>query len=276
MFEGEILPELREPEVSAHVMCKNLLEAGQTSFSNSFFIISSIFFVRDIHYMHYCSFLQSFNEHMHSIMFLAFFWPFLISNSSGFDFDELLEMAKERGLSEMELNLRTVLQQQMAGKSRVVVASVVQTTKLVVGFFLQNGHKSLEEILEEFKSPTQPKPVLTDRNLAKNFTFQEVREFERLRVFIFQKVLSNNNLDTSLRTQSCIDVLMEGNLKVCDLYSIHNDASSILHIFQQVLTNKLEKIYRRSGPKQLSFEKFIEFVYEYIHSYLNNPWIISF
>ena len=58
-------------------------------------------------------------------------------------------MAKDRGLSEMELNLRTTLLQQIAGQSRSVVDTAIQTTKFTVGFFLQHGHKSLEDIFDE-------------------------------------------------------------------------------------------------------------------------------
>ena len=188
-------------------------------------------------------------------------------------------MAKGRGLSEMELNLRTILLQKMAGKSRDVVSSVVQTTKLVVGFFLQNGHKSLEEIIEEIE-PT-PVPTMSPRSRRKRaspntFAPHEKKDYEQLRMFIFKKVLANDQLDPSLRTQSCIDVLMEVNLKMADLYNsycgISNDANRSL-VFTEILTKKVEGMYKRAGPRGLPLKTFILFVIEFLQAIGENAAI---
>ena len=61
-------------------------------------------------------------------------------------------MAKSRGLSSTELQLRTVLLQRMAGQPRNIIDTAIQTTKLVTAFLLHEGHKSLEELLDEVRT----------------------------------------------------------------------------------------------------------------------------
>ena len=74
-------------------------------------------------------------------------------------------MAKARGLSGTELHLRTVLLRRMAGQDRNVIDTAVQTTKFVIGFLVQNGHKGLDEMLddvrtsEELKREYEPPPA---------------------------------------------------------------------------------------------------------------------
>jgi len=71
---------------------------------------------------------------------------------AGFAFEEILELAKTRGLSATELELRSVLLRRMAGQSRTIIDTAIQSTKLIIAFLVQNGHKSLGELLEEVRT----------------------------------------------------------------------------------------------------------------------------
>jgi hypothetical protein len=84
-------------------------------------------------------------------------------------------MAKANGLSATELQLRTVLLQRMAGQPRNVIDTAIQTTKLVTAFLVGQGHKTLEEMLEEVRtSPelrkeyeeSRPSPPVSDTNMS--------------------------------------------------------------------------------------------------------------
>jgi len=183
---------------------------------------------------------------------------------AGFDFDELLEMANSRGLSNMELNLRTILMQKMAGQSRSVVSSAIQTTKLVVGFFLQNGHKTLEQLLDEAElipSTTKySKPTSNPECSGK-----ELEEYESLRKFIFGKVFTSNALaEKSIRTQSCIDVLLEEDMTLERLRSLYDSLRKDEVKLHSELKKRIEKTYHRIGPPGLNFTNFVGFMAEFL------------
>ena len=55
--------------------------------------------------------------------------------TSGFQCDQLLAMYKTRGLSVLELQVRTAFLGQMAGQSRQVVDNMVRATRMVVEYF---------------------------------------------------------------------------------------------------------------------------------------------
>ena len=55
--------------------------------------------------------------------------------TSGFQFDQLLAMYQTRGLSVLELQVRTAFLGQMAGQSRQVVDNMVRATRMVVEYF---------------------------------------------------------------------------------------------------------------------------------------------
>ena len=63
-----------------------------------------------------------------------------------------MDFAKSHGLSSTELQLRTVLLQRMAGQPRDIIDTAIQTTKLVTAFLLHEGHKSLEDLLDEVRT----------------------------------------------------------------------------------------------------------------------------
>ena len=52
-------------------------------------------------------------------------------------------------MADLELTLRTVFLEKMAGQSRAVVDQTIRTTRLVVAYFTSNGHRELEDLLEE-------------------------------------------------------------------------------------------------------------------------------
>ena len=181
----------------------------------------------------------------------------------GFDFDELLDLGKERGLSNMELKLRTTLMPKIAGQSRTVVSSVVQTTKLALSFFIQNGHKSLEELHAEVKPfPTRSlRPQKSGEELSK----KELAEYERLRSFIFSKVFHDNGLaDKSIRTQSCIDALIAADLSVAKLRSNYNRHGGSGRTFYVEMCSAMEKIYDRVGPQKFNFKNFVSAIVEFL------------
>ena len=63
--------------------------------------------------------------------------------TSGFQVDQLLAMYKTRGLSVLELQVRTAFLGQMAGQSRRVVDNMVTATRMVVEYFrYENVHRT--------------------------------------------------------------------------------------------------------------------------------------
>lgn len=175
-------------------------------------------------------------------------------------------MAKERGLSEMELNLRTVLLQRMAGQSRSMINNAVQTTRLVVGFFLQNGHKTLDEILGE-SSPemlAELSPAADTPQLA-GLESREQADYEQLRRFITEKVLSSPSLASrGIRTQACIEVLVEGGLTVQQLRQLYQKHGRDEVRFYTDMRNQLEANYKKLGPPDMWFANFVGFVAEFL------------
>ena len=174
-------------------------------------------------------------------------------------------MSKARGLSEMELNLRTVLLQQIAGQSRSVVNNAIQTTKLVVSFFLQHGHKTFEEILDDMQAQlpaVEPEPSSASQRSAEK---ADNREYEKLRQFIFNKVLTTNAGDhKSIRTQSCIDVLVQAGLSIDELQKIYLQVNRDEVKYYTEMRNRLEDSYRNYGPSEMWFANFIGYIAEYL------------
>ena len=94
----------------------------------------------------------------------------------GFQFDGLLEIAKQRGIGNLELQVRTAFLGQMAGEifdynyyslqlssvfpgqTRKVVDQSILATRLVVGYFREQAHKPLEQIIRKRPQPPQHRP----------------------------------------------------------------------------------------------------------------------
>ena len=69
---------------------------------------------------------------------------------------------------------------------------------------------------------------------------------------------------------------MEVNLKMADLYNsycgISNDANRSL-VFTEILTKKVEGMYKRAGPRGLPLKTFILFVIEFLQAIGENAAI---
>ena len=68
---------------------------------------------------------------------------------SSFDFDQLMNIYTTKGLEELELKLRTVFLEKMSGQPRAIVDQTIRTTRLVIKFFRENGHKTMKDIMKQ-------------------------------------------------------------------------------------------------------------------------------
>jgi hypothetical protein len=211
----------------------------------------------------------------------------------GFEFDELLEMAQRRGLEELELHLRTVLLQRMAGQSRHVVNTTIQTTRLLIGYFRANQGKTAQQILAEamdlvpLMGPAERNEDLAggggDDGVGRHRrsggdeptdggrkgkgaavgVATHLAEYEDLRRFIFSRFMATSLFSGSqFRTLSISEALHRAQLGMADLRALYQQARD-RHVFRRLLKDRMGTQYMGYGPRELSFGDFAGFVADF-------------
>ena len=174
-------------------------------------------------------------------------------------------MAKERGLSEMELNLRTILLQKIAGQSRSVVNNAIQTTKLAVGFFLQHGHKTLDQIQDEAEETEHVAP--TNHNTRPTINPKDKEDYHILKRYIMGKIAMSQSIHDDLienQAQALIEVLICATLTVDEMHGTYLALGKNEVEFYSEMRKQLERIYKQRGPPEMWFANFIGFVSEFL------------
>jgi len=184
---------------------------------------------------------------------------------AGFDFEELMKMGKVRGLEEMELNMRTILLKTIAGQSKAIIDNAIHTTKLVVKFFLQNGHKSFEELL--FESRVYAFDVLAEAENADCNKPSVSVAYDQLEAYLCDKIASCVLPSTAHRKlprgENCIRALKAAGLTVDALHSLYNLHAQHEAGFHSELSSKLYSLYEVYEPN-LRFKIFVQYLTDFL------------
>ena len=206
-------------------------------------------------------------------------------------------MAQQRGLGELELHLRTVLLQRMAGQSREIVDRTIQTTRLVVGYFRLNARKSREELIAEAVALAPRMREKKDgegegesrgrgreesrrsgggrgseggvgsksKATSATPTPADLAEYEELRRFIFSRFLATSMAKTrsTCRTQLFSEALWRAKLGMEELLALYTRNRTT---FVRVLRQRMIDAYHSVGPREVSFDEFATFVAAFIES----------
>ena len=164
----------------------------------------------------------------------------------------------------MELNLRTTLLQQIAGQSRRVVDTAIQTTKFTVGFFLQHGHKSLEDIFDETEEEQVP---ISGSDPSSKDSIRDVEDYHILKKYICGKIAMTQPIHEDLidsQAQALIEVLKMASLTVQEMHGIFLSMGKNEVKFYAEMRRRLEQSYKERGPPQMWFANFVGFVSEFL------------
>ncbi len=193
------------------------------------------------------------------------------------DLPRLQRVFRERGLDGLELALRTNFLRRMAGQPRPVVDQTITATRLVVSFFRQNGHKSLEEMGREIREEKRRERRREERERMR-------ASFDPLHSYLGKRFSENPLRDLVLPGKSTaevgdfvdrlVSVLVEANLDLDNLASVYerhrknsldqNDLRLGLHL-------SIYKQYEQLGPREFTVNQFIDALMDFCGSHVNVP-----
>jgi hypothetical protein len=178
----------------------------------------------------------------------------------------------------------------MAGQSRLVVNRTIQATRLVVGYFRRNAHKSREDILNEARA-LAPLTVIEDDKAGereagrrakegqdgerrkrdeKSAAAEDLGAYEPLRRFIFSRLLASTGPNVasrgSCRTQKFSVVLLKSGVSLADLRAVYERSNNDLPEFVRQLRHLTGPAYSLEGPREIIFSEFAGYVAEYFQA----------
>ncbi len=209
--------------------------------------------------------------------------------SANLDFEQLLKVYRDQGLTGVELKLRSAFLCKMSGQSRAIVDQTVRTTRLIVSFFRQHGDKSFETMMLEAKEEAE-KELATARDQknqgAEMAMMQpsdpDLRQSEYVKMFESFKPVSNHltrrlsrrsNImqgksaeDLKVVVDMLINSLIMAKIDHDRLVSMYlKDRQSFQHRgnFYRDLTCALAGPYRQHGPVELKVNQFVDLIVDY-------------
>jgi len=195
--------------------------------------------------------------------------------SSGFDFDRLLTLVKERGVADLELTLRTVFLGKMAGQTRAVVDQTIRTTRLVVAFFTSNGHKSLDQLQDEAREDDFMGSIELVNDRFQQDRFKVLyKEYKVARDYFGRRLIKIMNSPDAAKVSSemMVNCLLQAGLdydKLEGLYVEDKKVNVNRNRFRQQLTEGIGNNYSVHGPPDVSLSQLIELLIDFFGSQNN-------
>ena len=168
--------------------------------------------------------------------------------ASGFQFEQLLTMAKTRGLRVLELELRTGFLKQMSGQSRTVMDRSVLGTRMVVEYFRIYGNMSLQQIAgvtheedgyQGHHQPSQQVPDIPQTSTSSG-------DFTQLEAFLSRKF--DRSPEMRRACQMSINILEESRFTPEFLIERHRAGGNT----REWLTSQIERIRLHCSPANVN------------------------
>merc|ERR1719361_1552606 len=133
------------------------------------------------------------------------------------DFERLHEIYNTKGLTELELSLRSAFLNKMSGQPRSVVDQFITTSRMIVKYFKTHGHLPLKEILA---SATQTAKKMSDdefnyrgKKLEDTPQMQQINLLKELLKYVQKKLLyqslNSQDVDKLLKIFITSDLTMD-------------------------------------------------------------------
>ena len=206
--------------------------------------------------------------------------------SSSFDFDRLLNLYTDQGLAVLELTVRTAFLDKMAGQPRALVDQAVRTTRLVVSFFKQHGHRPIEdlvmtaketELMEDRLKTSAEETSQKHINKLDQINFRKKFESYKPLAEYMTRRLSKKSPSMALATQKSadevkimVDMLINCLVKsgiefeqLKEMYAEDKQKFKHRNNLRAQLVRKLASSYRDHGPQDIEASQFINLMIDF-------------